>query len=317
MVRRPRGLSCAGATIPFLALCLRVPLYCLVSNLFFPGVSALLSNEAAFRNSPCAPTRLRKACIASRASPDVPSDQLAGESGEAFEPEGATTLTEESRTDVSEEKIVRIVAMSDTHGFHKDLVVPDGDILVHCGDAVQRWDRKGKFKFHKFVKWFKNFPHKDKIFISGNHEDANGVRYHLGGALLDGERNCSGLRIYGMPYSRNSYFYRNLPAGLDVLLTHEPPRGILDVAKPHSLAVPTEIGSKKLRKILKNLEQDAPTVHIFGHVHEARGYDEINGTLFVNAANANPGPATRLEHGCTVIDIACGPSSRPEVVDIS
>ena len=35
--------------------------------------------------------------------------------------------------------------MSDTHGFHKSLTVPDGDILVHCGDAeADKWrNRKG------------------------------------------------------------------------------------------------------------------------------------------------------------------------------
>ena len=29
---------------------------------------------------------------------------------------------------------VRVVVISDTHTSHRQLVLPDGDILIHCGD---------------------------------------------------------------------------------------------------------------------------------------------------------------------------------------
>jgi predicted phosphodiesterase len=32
---------------------------------------------------------------------------------------------------------LRIVAVADTHLYHRDLTVPDGDVLVHCGDLCQ------------------------------------------------------------------------------------------------------------------------------------------------------------------------------------
>ena len=32
---------------------------------------------------------------------------------------------------------VRIVAMADTHLFHRELSVPDGDVLIHAGDLCR------------------------------------------------------------------------------------------------------------------------------------------------------------------------------------
>ena len=32
---------------------------------------------------------------------------------------------------------MRLVAIADTHSFHDDLVIPDGDVLVHAGDMTQ------------------------------------------------------------------------------------------------------------------------------------------------------------------------------------
>ena len=36
---------------------------------------------------------------------------------------------------------MRIVAISDTHGLHDTLTIPDGDVLVHAGDIT----RHGEF----------------------------------------------------------------------------------------------------------------------------------------------------------------------------
>lgn len=36
--------------------------------------------------------------------------------------------------DSTQPRKVRIICISDTHGYHADLNLPDGDILVHTGD---------------------------------------------------------------------------------------------------------------------------------------------------------------------------------------
>ena len=33
---------------------------------------------------------------------------------------------------------MRVVVLSDTHNGHRDLEVPKGDVLIHCGDLTKR-----------------------------------------------------------------------------------------------------------------------------------------------------------------------------------
>ncbi len=76
-----------------------------------------------------------------------------------------------------------------------------------------------------------------------------------------------------------------IPNDIDVLLSHAPPRGILDKAFEH-------YGSDALRSYVTKRayahedEQRYPPLkaHFFGHIHEAKGSEIIEGTLFANAA---------------------------------
>jgi predicted phosphodiesterase len=61
----------------------------------------------------------------------------------------------------------KIVIISDTHNKHKRVDVPDGDILIHCGDITSYGY---KDEVESFIKWFSKHPHKHKIFIAGNHD---------------------------------------------------------------------------------------------------------------------------------------------------
>mmetsp|Transcript_108971 Transcript_108971/g.307114 ORF Transcript_108971/g.307114 Transcript_108971/m.307114 type:complete len:293 (+) Transcript_108971:52-930(+) len=217
-------------------------------------------------------------------------------------------------------EVVRIVAMSDTHGFHSDLTVPDGDVLVHCGDAASNshWSKRRHTDFAKFARWFKKFRHPTKFFIAGNHEDGVHAASSLGDHVLVGSRQAFGLHFYGLPFGRRRQAL--LPEGIDVLLSHEPPWGVLDLAlrdadSPPELARP--IGSPALLSGLAAMRDGSPRLHVFGHVHEGRGRRLVNGTVFVNAATANRGSAKFLEHGCWVIDVRVpGPGVRAIVDSI-
>ncbi len=63
--------------------------------------------------------------------------------------------------------MTKIAVISDTHGQHMGLALPDADILVHCGDFSSHGTY---FNAIKFVNWFGAQPHKHKIFIAGNHD---------------------------------------------------------------------------------------------------------------------------------------------------
>ncbi|MEM9986004.1 MAG: metallophosphoesterase, partial [Bacteroidota bacterium] len=62
---------------------------------------------------------------------------------------------------------MRIVCISDTHGFHHHLQLPQGDILIHAGD----FSKQGKpEEIHAFLTWFDEQAFEYKIFIAGNHD---------------------------------------------------------------------------------------------------------------------------------------------------
>ena len=65
--------------------------------------------------------------------------------------------------------MVRFVVVSDTHNRQEStpINVPDGDVLLHCGDLTQL-GRSEEFK--KANAWLTSLPHKTKIVIAGNHD---------------------------------------------------------------------------------------------------------------------------------------------------
>eukprot|EP00668_Euglena_longa_P001155 GGOE01001376.1.p1 GENE.GGOE01001376.1~~GGOE01001376.1.p1 ORF type:complete len:167 (+),score=29.16 GGOE01001376.1:393-893(+) len=71
-----------------------------------------------------------------------------------------------------------------------------------------------------------------------------------------------GLRIFGLSYHQ-SLNSTDLPKGLDLLLSHEPPLGILDRSGGGF-----KLGDRYLRE---QLEKAQPRYHLFGHVHEGYG----------------------------------------------
>jgi predicted phosphodiesterase len=63
---------------------------------------------------------------------------------------------------------MQIVAISDTHGKHRDLQpLPEGDVLIHAG-YVSRSGTKDQVT--DFLDWFATQSHIHKIFIAGNHD---------------------------------------------------------------------------------------------------------------------------------------------------
>ncbi|EPY16089.1 metallophosphoesterase domain-containing protein [Strigomonas culicis] len=108
---------------------------------------------------------------------------------------------------------LRVVMISDTHELHRDVVLPLGDLLLHCGDV-----QLGFWPFHRprkqlfdFFEWFRGQPHPVKVFIGGNHDrllrrmTVAEVRRHVAPALYLHNESCVveplGLRLYGSPRS--------------------------------------------------------------------------------------------------------------------
>jgi Icc-related predicted phosphoesterase len=192
----------------------------------------------------------------------------------------------------------RIVLLSDTHNCNEQISVPDGDILIHAGDATNRGQIDEIFLFNE---WFANLPHKHKIFVAGNHDWLFEKRPKYAQSLLaanviylqDSAIEIEGLKIYGSPW-QPAFFdwafnlqrgeqlakkWALIPEDIDVLITHGPPFGILDETPRGDFA-----GCEELRK---RVEVVRPRLHVFGHIHFGYGAAEKFGVRFVNASNCD------------------------------
>lgn len=196
---------------------------------------------------------------------------------------------------------MRIVCLSDTHNCNEQIKVPEGDILIHAGDATITGTIP---EITAFNQWFAGLPHKVKIFVAGNHDwlfetDNNYARSLLSKDIIylqDSFTKIEGLKFYGSPWQPRFYdwaFNLNrgkelagkwnlIPDDTDILITHGPPFGILDEV-PRRFWV-ENTGCEELRK---RVEAIRPELHIFGHIHCAYGVTEKFGVKFINASNCD------------------------------
>ena len=131
--------------------------------------------------------------------------------------------------------------LSDTHGLHRQIEnLPIADVIVHSGDFCKEGTIE---EVEDFVEWFAALPHRHKVFVAGNHDDClhgatieglpDGVHY-----LCNSGVEIEGVRFYGVPMfvaDEMSGAYdttiEKIPTETDVLVTHQPPYGILDNAE--------------------------------------------------------------------------------------
>jgi Icc-related predicted phosphoesterase len=189
---------------------------------------------------------------------------------------------------------MKIVLISDTHNKHDEIILPEGDMIIHAGDV----SGSGTFtEILTFLQWFSRLDFKHKIFIASNHDFAfeklnmshalpEGVTY-----LQDTSIEIEGLKIYGSPYTPKFYnwaFMKNrgpeikqvwdlIPDKVDILVTHGPPHQILD---ENAFGKPTGC-----LDLLNRVNEVKPSIHVFGHIHEAYGMIEISGTRYFNASS--------------------------------
>lgn len=198
---------------------------------------------------------------------------------------------------IAQELSLVITCISDTHELHRDVRVPDGDILIFAGDITFFSQRAAVLS--DFNEWLGEQPHRHKIVIPGNHDTllldpAQQKLITNAHLLIDSGVELAGLKIWGSPatpYADTAFgiptpearkeHWSKIPKDIDVLVTHGPPIGILDCA-------PGSDSHQGDPELLKAIAKGAPNLHVFGHVHGAYGTYELYGTLFANCALAGP-----------------------------
>ena len=192
---------------------------------------------------------------------------------------------------------MKAIAVSDTHNDHHKIIVPDGDFFIFAGDATIN----GTYdELADFFKWVRDLPHRYKVITAGNHDamlqdhaykftkflDANTVYLDNEGAEMGGYRFYAspnvprtGAQSFGREKGQSARsVYRHIPADTQILVTHTPPRSILDKPgdKDIQLGCPDLIHKVNQLKHLK--------AHIFGHIHSSHGHLYQNGVDFYNVA---------------------------------
>ena len=207
---------------------------------------------------------------------------------------------------------MRLVCISDTHGQHDRLTLPEGDVLVHAGDFTERGTLP---QVQQFMDWLAVQPFRHKVFIAGNHdflaEEQPGVFRDMvpaGCHYLENEAvEIEGLTFWGSPitpwffdWAFNRHrgeairpYWEAIPPQTDVLVTHGPPYGIRDLNLHGQLTGCEELNHR--------VWQVQPQAHVFGHIHEGHGVTEVNDIRFLNAA---------------VLDVRYQPVHQPLVLEL-
>lgn len=191
---------------------------------------------------------------------------------------------------------MKFVAISDTHGLHRDLTLPEGDVIIHAGDFC---DVGNEAQVHDFLVWMADLDFEFKVFIAGNHDliaadQPKTFREIVPENLIYLENQgteINGIRLWGSPHQPDlvswafgrtrgramEKCWEKIPLATDILITHTPPFGILD-----SSGGGRSVGCEMLAKRLADVY---PDVHVFGHIHASYGELHQDGTHYINAAS--------------------------------
>jgi Icc-related predicted phosphoesterase len=204
--------------------------------------------------------------------------------------------------------MLKVTLISDTHTKHNQIIndLPGGDILIHAGDFMN--SGYNPMEAMMFFKWFDEIDKYDtKILIAGNHdrwmedkpEEAKGIltgyktiNYLQDEMMATFQNEEEAIKIYGSPWQPEFYNWafnlpRNgeemkakwqaIPEGTDILVTHGPAFGYLDIPGGQNIRV----GCEMLRARVKEIK---PKIHVCGHIHGSYGHYYDGYTHFFNAS---------------------------------
>jgi len=197
---------------------------------------------------------------------------------------------------------MKILHISDTHGYHGLLNIPtDIDMIIHSGDiSNSRNPILSNNECLDAIEWLGslNIP---VILVAGNHDIAlergmitkqqmaeKGITY-----LYNEGITIDGVNFWGSPFTPSfgvgwafnrkrdklHDLWATIPEKTNVVITHGPPKGILDHSYNQTGNVYERCGCAALLKRMLKIE---PKYCLFGHIHNCE--DIINaGTTKLSA----------------------------------
>lgn len=207
---------------------------------------------------------------------------------------------------------MKLVVISDTHGMHRKIKsLPEGDVLIHCGDFTNVGE---KHQVIDFIEWLNQQPHKHKIFIAGNHDRSFDPKFHTSAYdgfwlsdtkkyieqlglhyLENSDVRIDGVKFWGSPITPDFWpqhwafncprgakirtVWNQIPDDTDVLITHGPPAHRLDWCVNGNL-----VGCEDLTY---HIQRVSPIFSLFGHIHESYGVEQTIDCTYANASLLN------------------------------
>jgi Icc-related predicted phosphoesterase len=210
-----------------------------------------------------------------------------------------------------------IDCIADLHGFYPKL--EGGDLLIVAGDLTAD-DTVSSWK--KYYDWLSVQSYSRIIYIAGNHDNflmhaidsskADHVGLDRGEPkmeyLCDSGTEFEGLKIWGSPWTltfpginpRCTAFtgteeelkakFDLIPDDIDILITHGPPYGVLDLVDDPNSCANYHVGSRSLGVKIRDSNIK---YNIFGPIHEGYGHEELERIRdehlfnFVNCSHVN------------------------------
>ncbi|KAH0370145.1 Metallo-dependent phosphatase, partial [Aureobasidium melanogenum] len=208
--------------------------------------------------------------------------------------------------------------ISDTHGlaihgntahdFH--LPLPKVDVLLHCGDLTQVG---GQGPYRNALKMLGEIDAELKLVIAGNHDLELDKDYWLTnldeeGGDESGEHDQAVAIMKGPPRETSRPAFGDWASGaapsedrfadlqdhVDILMTHGPPKNILDSCPQ---------GNVGCEHTLNALRRTKPLLHCFGHIHEGYGAQTViwdDKDTNTDTVNLNPANIEEMDRWNTI-----------------
>lgn len=206
---------------------------------------------------------------------------------------------------------MKICAIADTHDNHRQIKIPECDVLIVAGDFTCHRSPV-LANYVDFNDWLGEIPLSitRKLVVAGNHDTLFEKNPSLARSVLtnctyleDSGTSIEGINFWGSPWTPffNSWvfmkpdemleqYWHRMPDETNVLITHGPSFGVLDKND-----IGQNCGSYSLLERVSQLAQ--LKLHVFGHIHESFGTEG----KFINASQTDLW--NRLVNQPVVIDI--------------
>lgn len=219
----------------------------------------------------------------------------------------------------SDDLMPRILLLADTHAHHRQIEPEKADIFLVAGDYSMR---SREDELLDFLIWLREHHEGPVVLVCGNHDrfiwhqpqrfhqlmEEFEIQY-----LENSELTIKGVRIWGssvMPpilpglsrrfelddENERGKIWAGIPEGLDILMTHCPPAGIMDFA---------EGSSHGCQALGKRIAEVQPAYHLFGHIHQGYGQFKKDRTCFVNGALSDDG-SRKIRHKPFLLELPDG-----------